>query len=1012
MAVKMHRLMLHASFCLLFVTANAEDCSTEGNVRLVSADGVAENEGRVEVCVNGVWGTVCDDRWGASDARVVCHQLGLVADYADAIYRYNPGSGPIHFSGFHCFGNENRLFDCAIEQNSKNVTLCGHNQDAGVRCPRVPCRDNDVRLNGGNVVQVCFNQQWGLVCEHLYSWSSIDAGVVCDQVGIHSQLPRAARRPRQPYDASVVLSGVRCTGSETRLTNCSVMQRDDFDACEYVAVAQCEVKESCEVPNSIRLTTTWFRNRTIGRLEMCSGNVWGTVCGNGAARAIAVVACRELNHAANGTLFLERILSFVPPLIPITRTNMVCSGNETNLANCSFDGVYGDANCQHRDDLFITCMARQCTENNIRLRGGHENYYGRVEICLHGLWGTVCGDRWDSREAAVVCRQLHLYGSSYTLKSFPNPDGLPIHLDNVNCQGNESMLNECSHPGIGNENCAEGYEEAGVICTDVMCEDGAVHLVGGSDISRGRVEFCYRGKWYTVCASTWRDSGYEARVVCKTLDYNVFRYGEFISNFGRGFSPILPYQIKCGVDDLSLKQCTKTGFDTSECEHVAGVICGADCQSSGITDCTVCGDRVGCRTQYNCNCHSRCYEFGDCCPDVSTLKNCVVKECESGEIRLVGGLTNSVGRLELCANGIWGRVCNRLQYWGPVNAKVVCRQLGFSEVGSYVVDNATLFGESERNAVMGEVHCTGDEPELLECSHTDIGRHLCGSQFNPVPDIAISCYDEVSSCEEGEVRLSKNSSGHVEYCQHRTWGAVCSEGWDDIDAGVACSQLGFNPADAIAKGNFSLAESIPIFLSQVECNGSEIGLKDCVKTMPNARCEFAAGVMCKRSSPNSGAEKGAEKGVAVAGSVIGGVLGSIIVIVLIIGVLLRYRKFKIQERNQFLNYQLGILTRPQSGGTNRPQQEHTTQTYDDGINCSLGVKPDENPQMVSSEKHIPMAAESSTSDNNCYANNQPSCHQSVSRTRVYSHHLRELTRGKFIVKKADITLLEIIGEGC
>ena len=65
-----------------------------------------------------------------------------------------------------------------------------------------------------------------------------------------------------------------------------------------------------------------------------------------------------------------------------------------------------------------------------------------------------------------------------------------------------------------------------------MCEDGAVHLVGGSDISRGRVEFCYRGKWYTVCASTWRDSGYEARVVCKTLGYNVFRYGKGICILG------------------------------------------------------------------------------------------------------------------------------------------------------------------------------------------------------------------------------------------------------------------------------------------------------------------------------------------------------------------------------------------------------------------------------------------------------------------------------------------------
>jgi hypothetical protein len=214
-----------------------------------------------------------------------------------------------------------------------------------------------------------------------------------------------------------------------------------------------------------------------------------------------------------------------------------------------------------------------------------------------------------------------------------------------------------------------------------------------------------------------------------------------------------------------------------------------------------------------------------------------VKECESGEIRLVGGLTNSVRRLELCANGIWG---NRLQYWGPVNAKVVCRQLGFSEVGAYVVDNATLFGESERNAVVGEVHCTGDEPDLLECSHTDIGRHFCGSQYNPVPDIAISCNDEFSSCEEGEVRLSKSSNGHVEYCQHRTWGAVCSEGWDDIDAGVVCSQLEFNPADARAKVDFSLAKSVPIFLSQVRVQWI---LKDCVKAMPNVRCELAAGVI-------------------------------------------------------------------------------------------------------------------------------------------------------------------------
>ncbi|KAL9961183.1 hypothetical protein ACROYT_G030081 [Oculina patagonica] len=190
-----------------------------------------------------------------------------------------------------------------------------------------------------------------------------------------------------------------------------------------------------------------------GRVEIFQSDQWGTICDHGWYINDANVVCKQLgfpkaSHANSGATHGQGSGT-------IWMNGVACSGSESHILDCSHRECLNN-DCTHNRDASVQC-------SSVRLVNGNASS-GRVEVCVNGIWGTVCDDIWNTTHANVVCCQLGFSSASSAPRCAAYGQGSdPIWMRNVECQGGEASLFECTHMGWGVHHC-DHREDASLVC--------------------------------------------------------------------------------------------------------------------------------------------------------------------------------------------------------------------------------------------------------------------------------------------------------------------------------------------------------------------------------------------------------------------------------------------------------------------------------------------------------------------------------------------------------------------
>ncbi|XP_045928809.1 scavenger receptor cysteine-rich type 1 protein M160-like [Micropterus dolomieu] len=869
------------------------------DIRLVG--GSSRCSGLLQVKRQGVWRQEDDRGWDLKLADEVCRQL----DCGSVVRASSSFQKPSWRIKPSCINFKSRPRKCLTKRSSHLLTSL-----------EISCSDSVRLVNGTSLcsgrLEVKSNQSWSSVCED--DFNQQDAEVVCRELGCGAPSVLQGTVYRQ-MRVPVWTKEFQCEGHESALLDCQI---DSSGSARDTCSSGKAVELTCSEPNNVRLVGG--STRCAGELEVKHQGRWEEVDDQTSDWNLktADVVCEQLD--CGSAVYTGKIMNNYYKTIWQIRST--CLRSMSAVRECVFTSL----------DTSLSNLEIKCS-GSVRLVNRASPCSGRLEVKSNHLWSSVCEDDFDQQDAEVVCRELGCGAPSVLQGALYGEVEPPVWSKEFQCGGHESALLDCGSSGSARDTCSSGKS------VELTCsEPDDVRLVGGASRCVGRLQMKRKGEWRPVADSTFNWDLVSAALVCRQLDCGSALSTERRDDLGNRKAWIIVSA--CGPSESAIRECAfishRTHFLSA---HSLKVICSGSVRLvNGTSPCSgrlevesnqlwssVCEDdfnqqdaevvcrELGCGApsvlqgalygeveppvwskEFQCGGHESalldCGSSGSARDTCSSGKAVELTCSEPDDVRLVGGASRCVGRLEMKHFGEWRPVADSSSNWDLMSASLVCKQLdcgyplstGRREdlhnqdawiIASYILARPNISfsaytdGDSEAKqqglqVLMGStftISCSilpqypGGSFQLIfnnsnttqnytlpavnhsahflfsAADHTHQGNYSCVYHFDVFYHNFSSESQPLHLTVSESVRLVNGTSlcsGRLDVKSNQSWSSVCEDDFNQQDAEVVCRELGCG-APSVLQGTVYRQMRVPVWTKEFQCEGHESALLDC-----------------------------------------------------------------------------------------------------------------------------------------------------------------------------------------